>query len=60
MPYLRNAVEKRRDQVITFLVKSGTFKREDIQSLTLSELEVEYKKVTKISKGKKGVLDHGK
>jgi Fur-regulated basic protein A len=46
MPFLRNAVQRRRIQVISLLVNSGVFSQEDVQSLTLSELETEYRKLS--------------
>ncbi|MGG0717411.1 Fur-regulated basic protein FbpA [Robertmurraya massiliosenegalensis] len=56
MPVLRNAVQKRREHVISVLMNTGVFKQEEIQSLTLTELEVEYKK---LSNKKKGVIKNG-
>lgn len=58
MPLLRNAVERRRKHVIGVLINTGIYKQEDIQSLTLSELEVEYKKLS-VTKKKKGANHYG-
>jgi hypothetical protein len=54
MPLLRSAVQRRRNQVITILVNSGIFRQEEVQSLTLSELENEYKKLPNKKSWKKG------
>ncbi|GIN63178.1 hypothetical protein J27TS8_31710 [Robertmurraya siralis] len=56
MPVLRNAVRKRREYVISVLTRIGAFRQEDLQLLTLTELEVEYKKL--VNK-KKGVTKNG-
>lgn len=56
MPVLRNAVQKRREHVISVLMNTGVFKQEEVQTLTLTELEVEYKK---LANKKKGVIKNG-
>lgn len=46
MPYLREAVEKKRQHFIKLLIQAGIFHQSDqyIQQLTLTELEYVYKK----------------
>ncbi|MDF1507275.1 Fur-regulated basic protein FbpA [Robertmurraya sp. DFI.2.37] len=51
MPMLRNAVRKRREYVISALTRIGAFKQEELQLLTLTELEAEYKKLVNKMKG---------
>lgn len=51
MPMLRNAVRKRREYVISALTRIGAFNQEELQLLTLTELEAEYKKLVNKMKG---------
>ncbi len=44
MPLIRKAIEKRRRHFITLLMNTGLFKQLDLESLTLTELELEYKR----------------
>lgn len=46
MPLLRKAIEKRRKYFITLLMNTGLFKQSDLKSLTLTELEFEYKSLS--------------
>lgn len=50
MPYLREAVEKKRRYFINILVREGIYKISDpfINHLTLTDLEKEYKNLQRI------------